>query len=143
VESPCAHNADMRAAAWGVPVLLICGCAARAAVPQAAAPVPLLATSAPNVTAIWDVDRATPASRDVHLTFVAAACSAVKRVVVEETAERVVITLDQAGRNGKDCTEPRLRHRTVRLAAPLGGRALYDGGVAPAQLVRAVGHPQL
>jgi hypothetical protein len=115
--------------------------AARAASgpPAAAAPAaaPPLATTAPTVTAIWDVDRADPASRDVHLHFVAAACSVVQRVVVEEAADRVVITLDQGGRNGKDCTEPFTRHRTVRLAAPLGARALYDGGASPPALVRA------
>jgi hypothetical protein len=127
----------MRAPAWGVPVLLAlaCGCSpgfrlAPVATPQAAAPES-------SVSAIWDVDRAAAASRDVYLHFVAAACSAVKRVVVEESADRVVITLDQAGRNGKDCTEPFLRHRHVRLAAPLGHRALYDGGIAPPQLVQA------
>jgi hypothetical protein len=90
-----------------------------------------------TITAIWEVDRAAPGSREVDLHFVAAACSVVRRVVVEESAERVVITLDQAGRNGKDCTEPLLRHRHVTLAAPLGRRGLYDGGIAPPQLVHA------
>jgi hypothetical protein len=102
-----------------------------------AASAPVAAAAQPGVTAIWDVERAEPASRDVALSFVAAACSAVKRVVVDESADRVVITLDQAGRNGKDCTEPFLRHRLVTLREPLGRRALYDGGIAPPQLVRA------
>jgi hypothetical protein len=110
----------------------ISACAAPATTP-AAAPAPT-STPAP-VTAIWAVDRADPASRDVRLRFTAAACAAVREVTVEETAERVVIALDMAGRGGKDCTEPLLRHRTVRLAAPLGTRALYDGGVAPPQRV--------
>jgi hypothetical protein len=103
------------------------------------APVAPLATAAPTVTAIWDVDRADPASPVVHLHFVAAACSVVQRVVVEESADRVVITLDQGGRDGKDCTEPFTRHRDVRLAAPLGSRGLYDGGAQPPALVRAAG----
>jgi hypothetical protein len=93
-------------------------------------------TAAGKIAAIWDVEKADPGSRDVAVQFVAAACSVVRRIVVEESAERVVITLDQAGRNGKDCTEPFLRHRLVTLKAPLGDRALYDGGIAPPQLVR-------
>jgi hypothetical protein len=97
------------------------------------------APAAPTVTAIWSVERAGPASREVVVKFVAAACSVVQRVVVEESAARVVITLDQGGRNGKDCTEPFTRHRTVRLAAPLGSRPLYDGGIAPPELVRPGG----
>ena len=128
----------MRSPFWGALVLAAaCG---RAGTPAAAPPVPsapLETPPLPVVTAIWEVERADPASRDVHLFFVAAACSAVKRTVVEESADRVVITLDQQGREGKDCTEPLVRHRTVRLAAPLGDRALYDGGIAPPHLVRA------
>jgi hypothetical protein len=135
----------MRGLAWGVVGAILSGCAAPAQVAAPATPAPtVVATPAKSVadstiTAIWDVDRSSPASPVVDLHFVAAACSAVKRVVVEESAERVVITLDQQGRNGKDCTEPFLRHRTVRLAAPLGHRALYDGGIAPPQLVQAAG----
>ncbi|MDQ1712581.1 MAG: hypothetical protein QOE45_2031 [Frankiaceae bacterium] len=152
----------MRTPAWGVPVLLISGCAlgltagpAPAALPRsgwlaagqqaALAPGPAAAAAAvapaaaTTVTAIWSVVRADPASRDVRVEFVAAACSVVKRVVVEQSAERVVITLDQAGREGKDCTEPLTRHRDVRLAAPLGTRGLYDGGIAPPALIRPGG----
>jgi hypothetical protein len=115
--------------------------ATRPAAPAPVAPTPVapLATAAPTVTAIWDVDRADPASPVVHLHFVAAACSIVQRVVVAESADRVVITLDQGGRDGKDCTEPFTRHRDVRLAAPLGSRGLYDGGAQPPALVRAAG----
>jgi hypothetical protein len=153
----------MRTPAWGVPVLLISACAigltsrpaarsvpapaAAPAAPAAGAPAPAApahaagarsitpAPEVPTVTAIWSVERAAPASREVVVRFVAAACSVVQRVVVEQSAARVVITLDQGGRNGKDCTEPFTRHRTVRLAAPLGGRPLYDGGIAPPELV--------
>jgi hypothetical protein len=123
----------MRAAAWGVPVLLVSACAAGTTPVAAPAPSP---TTTAKIAAIWDVERASAASRVVDVSFTAAACSVVKRVVVDEQPERVVITLDQAGRNGKDCTEPFLRHRRVRLKAALGGRALYDGGIAPPQLVR-------
>jgi invasion protein IalB len=108
--------------------------AAAEATPPAAALTPAAAEA--TVTAIWSVERADPASRDVVVRFVAAACSVVQRVVVEQSAARVVITLDQGGRNGKDCTEPFTRHRTVRLAVPLGDRPLYDGGIAPPALVR-------
>lgn len=107
-----------------------------AAVAPAVAPAPAAGAADTTVTAIWSVERADPAARDVVVRFVAAACSVVQRVVVEESAARVVITLDQGGRNGKDCTEPFTRHRTVRLGAPLGSRALYDGGIAPPELVR-------
>lgn len=130
----------MRALVWGVLGAALSGLAP---VTPVARPAPLpppavaLATADSTITAIWDVDRASPDSNVVDLHFVAAACSAVKRVVVEESAQRVVITLDQQGRNGKDCTEPFLRHRTVRLAAPLGHRALYDGGIAPPELIQA------
>ena len=128
----------MRAAAWVVAVLAICACSAgvaRVAVEEPSVVDPMEADPAP-ITAIWTVERADPASRDVTVRFVAAACSVVQRVVVAETAERVVVTLDQAGREGKDCTEPFVRYRDVRLAAPLGDRSLYDGGIAPPQLVR-------
>lgn len=132
----------MRGLAWGVVGAIVSGWAGPAPGAPEAPVVPMAAPLSPaesTLTAIWDVDAASPDSRVVHLSFVAAACSAVKRIVVEETVDRVVITLDQQGRNGKDCTEPFLRHRTVRLAAPLGHRALYDGGIAPPQLVRAAG----
>ena len=122
----------MRGPVWAVPFVLVSACSAGVGRPVPLAPPPDVA-----VTAIWQVVRAEPSSRDVLLSFVAAACSVVQRVVVEESAVRVVITLDQAGREGKDCTEPFLRHRDVRLAAPLGTRALYDGGAAPPALVRA------
>ena len=129
----------MRRAAWGVPLLLISGgnpagpVAARDPTPTSVSASP---AAVPPIAAIWEVEKADPASRDVAVRFVAAACSVVQRVVVEESATRVVITLDQGGRNGKDCTEPFLRHRLVTLKAPLGGRALYDGGIAPPELVR-------
>jgi hypothetical protein len=84
-----------------------------------------------GIAAYWDVDRADPASYDVDLHFVAAACSVVQRIVVAESAARVVITLDQAGRSGKDCTEPFVRHRRVHLVKPVGERDLYDGGLNP------------
>jgi len=105
-------------------------------VPQAAPAPPTTAAPASEVTAIWDVERADPASRDVALTFLAAACSAVRKVDVAETAERVTITLGAGTSAGRECTDPLLRHRTVRLAAPLGARDLYDGGASPAALVR-------
>jgi len=142
VESPCAHNADMRGPVWGALLVAIASAGTPASAVALAPARPAAVAPAPGdvvVTAIWDVVRASPASREVGLTFFAAACSVVKRVVVEESAERVVITLDQAGREGKDCTEPFVRHREVRLAAPLGSRALYDGGVAPPALVRPGG----
>ncbi len=129
----------MRRAAWGVPLLLMsCGHAAGPLAAPDPTPTSVSASpaSAPPIAAIWDVEKADPASREVAVQFVAAACSVVRRVVVEESADRVVITLDQGGRNGKDCTEPFLRHRLVTLKAPLGGRALYDGGIAPPELVR-------
>lgn len=134
MESPCAHNAGMPRPSWGVPLLLACGCSAGVArvVPAAVSPTP-------NVTAIWTVERADPGSRDVTVRFVAAACAAVRRVAVDEGRDRVVVTLDMAGREGKDCTEPLVRYRDVRLAAPLGSRALYDGGGAPPVLVRSGG----
>ena len=134
MESPYAHNAVMRGALWGA--LLAAVACGRTAAPLAVPSAPLETPRLPVVTAIWDVERADPASRDVHLFFVAAACSAVQRVVVHESASRVVITLDQHGREGKDCTEPLVRHRLVHLAAPLGHRSLYDGGAAPPVLVR-------
>jgi hypothetical protein len=135
----------MRTAVWGALAVAVAAAvtpasggtlAPRAAAPVAASPV---APSHVTVTAIWRVVRAAPASREVDLTFFAAACSAVKRILVDESPTRVVVTLDMAGREGKDCTEPFVRHREVRLAAPLGTRALYDGGVAPPALVRAGG----
>jgi hypothetical protein len=120
---------------------MVTGCSAGyAARPAALSPAPAARLAQPpGVTAIWRVVRAEPASRDVALSFFAAACSAVKRIVVAESAVRVVVTLDMAGREGKDCTEPFVRHRLVHLAAPLGDRALYDGGVAPPALVRPGG----
>jgi hypothetical protein len=108
--------------------------------PAALAPPAVAATAAATaapisdtsgIAAFWDLDRADPASYDVDLHFVAAACSVVQRIIVTESARRVVITLDQAGRSGKDCTEPFLRHRRVHLAAPVGKRDLYDGGLNP------------
>jgi hypothetical protein len=128
----------MRRAAWGVLVLTISACAQQAR-PQAQAPAPSPTPSpiANEVTAIWDVERADPASRDVALTFLAAACSAVRKVDVRETKERVTITLGAGTSAGRECTDPLLRHRTVRLASPLGTRDLYDGGASPAALVRA------
>jgi hypothetical protein len=126
----------MRTPVWAVPIVLVSACSAGVA-PRSATIAPAPAAPAPvAVTAIWRVVSAAPGSRDVGLTFFAAACSAVKRVVVEESDVRVVVTLDMAGREGKDCTEPFVRHREVRLAAPLGTRGLYDGGVAPPALVR-------
>lgn len=129
MESPCAHNRRMRSPAWGA-LLVVVGCA-RTPAPVAVPSAPLETPPLPVVTAIWDVEHADPASREVRLFFVAAACSAVQRVEVEESADRVVITLDQEGREGKDCTEPLLRHRLVTLREPLGDRELYDGGAAP------------
>lgn len=111
--------------------------APKAAPPQAASPAASPAPAAPEVTAVWDVERADPASRRVDLTYLAAACSAVRRIQVEEAAERVVITLGNGSSAGRECTEPMLRHRTVTLEAPLGTRDLYDGGADPPVLVRA------
>lgn len=122
----------MPRAAWGVLVVTMSACSA------GAAPVHRVATAA-EVTAIWDVERADAASRDVALTFMAAACSAVRTVDVKETADRVVITLGAGTSAGRECTDPLLRHRTVRLGAPLGDRDLYDGGAAPPVLVRQGG----
>ncbi len=133
----------MRRAVWGA-LLAVTSCAASAppvAAPRAPAP-PVATPAAPaspagEVTAVWEVERADPASPRVDLTYLAAACSAVRRIAVEETAERVVITLGNGGYAGRECTEPLLRHRTVTLKAPLGGRDLYDGGADPPVLVRA------
>ena len=132
----------MARAAWGV-LLLLSACASPAApkaAPATSPPPAATATAAadsPNaVTAIWDVHRADPKSRDVALTFLAAACSSVRQVDVKESADRVVITLSEGTSAGRECTDPLRRHRTVRLAAPLGSRDLYDGGVSPAALVR-------
>jgi hypothetical protein len=102
-----------------------------AALAPVTAPVATQPPAEPGIAAYWEVDRADPSSYDVDLHFVAAACSVVRRIVVAESTERVVITLDQAGRSGKDCTEPFVRHRRVRLAAPVGDRALFDGGLNP------------
>lgn len=122
-------------------MVAISACGGPAAVTPGAAPAttaPVAApTEAPVVTAIWDVERADAASRDVALTYLAAACSAVRDIEVVETADRVTITLGQGGSAGRECTDPLARHRTVRLAAPLGTRDLYDGGASPAVLVRA------
>lgn len=134
----------MRRAAWGVLVLTMSACSQGAApvhrVAPVAAPVdaPAVApgTQAPEVTAIWDVERADAASDEVALTFLAAACSAVRKIDVRETADRVVITLGAGTSAGRECTDPLLRHRTVRLAEPLGQRDLYDGGASPPVLVR-------
>lgn len=120
----------MRGALWGA-LLAVAACGRTAPPPGA-----LAVATTPVVTAIWSVDRASPGSRAVDLRFVASSCSVVRRVVVAESASRVVITLDQSGREGKDCTEPHTRYRHVVLAAPLGHRSLYDGGAAPPALVR-------
>ena len=134
MESPCAHNRDMRRLVWGALLALVaCG---RSVAPAAAPPTPAPTPAIPAVSAIWRVESAARDSRDVRLSFVMAACAVIQRVVVKEAADRVVITLDEGGRGGKDCTEPLTRHRHVRLAAPLGDRALYDGGVVPAALVQ-------
>jgi hypothetical protein len=125
----------MRGPVWAAPLVFVTACSAGAVRPVAALrPGP---PDDPAVTAILGVASAAPASREVVVRFVAAACSVVKRVVVEERADRVVVTLDQAGREGKDCTDPFERHREILLAAPLGHRGLYDGGVAPPALIRA------
>lgn len=124
MESPCAHNADMRAPAWAVPVLLISGCASPAK--PAAVPTPRA-----EIAATWEVERSDPASSELELAYVVAACTVLKKLGVVEEAARVVVTLDLGGREGKDCTEPVRKHRVVRLAAPLGDRPLYDGGVTP------------
>ena len=136
----------MTRAAWGV-LLLLTACASPAT-PKAApatSPAPAATTAAPSsaaateanpVTAIWDVHQADPKSRDVALTFLAAACSSVRKVDVKETADQVVITLSAGTSAGRECTDPIRRHRTVRLSNPLGSRDLYDGGVSPAALVR-------
>jgi hypothetical protein len=120
----------MRRAVWGVPVLVMSACSAGVQ-HVALAPLPVAVTQPSEIAAYWDVDRADAASYDVDLHFVAAACSVVQRIIVTESAQRVVITLDQAGRSGKDCTEPFVRHRRVHLASPIGGRLLYDGGLNP------------
>lgn len=120
----------MPRAVWGV-LLLALSCGRTAAPPAAIAPSPT-----PTVSAIWSVESARAGSRDVRLRFVMAACAVVQHVDVAESADRVVVTLDVGGRGGKDCTEPLVRHRDVHLKAPLGTRALYDGGVAPPALVR-------
>ena len=134
----------MRRAACAVLLLTISACsdgvtrvtprAAPATVaPTTAAPV---TETAAEVTAIWSVERADPRSRDVALTFLAAACSAVRKVDIQETADRVVITLGAGTSAGRECTDPLVRHRTVRLSQPLGNRDLYDGGASPPALVR-------
>ncbi|HEV2889589.1 MAG TPA: hypothetical protein VGX28_04365 [Frankiaceae bacterium] len=131
----------MRRAAWGA-LLLVTSCAGGG--PPAAAPPPTAspvapadpATAAAEVTAVWDVERADAASRRVDVTYLAAACSAVRRIDVEEAGDRVVITLGNGASAGRECTEPLLRHRTVTLKAPLGTRDLYDGGADPPVLVR-------
>ena len=126
----------MRGAAWGV-LLLTAACSQGASyhgvteAAPAAAPAP-----AESPAPIWDVERADPASRRVDITYLAAACSAVRRIDVAESADRVVITLGAGTSAGKECVDPTRRHRSVTLTAPLGGRALYDGGAAPPVLVR-------
>ncbi|HEX8003176.1 MAG TPA: hypothetical protein VF519_10825 [Mycobacteriales bacterium] len=141
----------MRRAAWGA-LLLVSACAA----PRTAEPRAVGATTAPPAgtaaqvaasgaaaaevpAAIWDVERADAASRTVALTYLAAACSAVRRIDVAESADRVVITLGNGSSAGRECTDPLLRHRSVTLRAPLGARDLYDGGADPPVLVRAGG----
>lgn len=114
----------MRAPAWAVPVLAISACAARAA-----APAPPRA--APAITATWEVERAAAGSPEVEIAYTVAACTVLKSTDVVEEDTTITITLDLGGREGKDCTEPVRKHRVVTLKAPLGDRALYDGGVSP------------
>ena len=126
MESPCAHNAVMWRPRWGVPVLLVSACGA-----PAAAPPPNPAAQAAQAAGTFEVERADPASALVEIAYVVAACTVLKDLGLVEEADRVVISLDLGGREGKDCTEPVRKHRTVRLAAPLGERAVYDGAVSP------------
>ena len=119
----------MRGPAWGVPVLIVAGCSAGYSRVEPAT------GDAHRVAATWEVERSSPASRDVEVAFVLAECTAVQRVDVVESAARVVITLDIGGREGRDCTAPVRKHRSVRLAAPLGDRPLYDGSVSPPERV--------
>lgn len=128
----------MRRAAWGV-LLLVAGCSPGASyhgVTQAAPAAVESAAPAETPAPIWDVERADAASRRIDLTYLAAACSAVRRIDVAESADRVVITLGAGTSAGKECVDPTLRHRSVTLKAPLGSRDLYDGGAAPPVLVR-------
>lgn len=111
-------------------------CSQGAAPVHRVAPAAAPTTQAPEVTAIWEVERADAGSNDVALTFLAAACSAVRKVDVVETPDRVTITLGAGSSAGRECTDPLVRHRLVRLAKPLGQRDLYDGGASPPVLVR-------
>lgn len=127
----------MRGLAWGVLPLLLAGCSAGyARAPEALpAPATAVAPKGPTIAATFEVSKAVPASRDVEVAFDLAECTAVQDVLLAERTDRVLITLDIGGREGKDCTAPLRRHRTVRLAEPLGDRAVYDGSVSPPQRV--------
>ena len=133
----------MRALAWGVPVLVISGLSGTRAAPAPpapavrAAPAAVAAPGAGTLPATWDLDAAEPASARIDLSYVVAQCTVLHGIAVAEDAASVVIRLDLGGREGKDCTEPVRKHKTVRLRAPLGGRAVYDGGVSPALLVHS------
>ena len=117
----------MRGLVWGV--LAVTSCSAGVSPQPRVVPAP-----APGlITATFQVERASAGSRIVDLAYVVAECTALQELVLNESAERVVIRLDLGGREGKDCTDPVRKHRRVTLAAPLGDRPVLDGGIVPPQ----------